>query len=135
MFGKYEISKQKSSRVILNGKTFRILIEKDKNGKKFILTAFDLRPLNKKGLKGMESEIDLEKLRKHNKMVDGVGFTMPPMYSKTLISKNKGTKKINSNKKGLKAPTQTTRSKKQFKTARQAWASLAKGTAHLIVEI
>lgn len=92
-FGDLSISNKDEEKIILESKTFRVvLISKEK--KQFVLSAFDLRPLSKKqGLKGVLEEINLEKLRKHNKSDDGAGFTMLPLYGKTSILKDKDTKK------------------------------------------
>lgn len=97
LFGNYKVSDRRKNRVELKGEAFKIVIEKDaKKRKNFVLTAFDLRPERfKRGLNGVVNE---EKLRKHNKIVNGAGFTMPPLYGKTLISNDKDTKKSNSSK-------------------------------------
>lgn len=106
MFGDYKISKKYRNRIELIGNAFKIIITKDKiKNKTFVLTAFDLRPEKLKGLKGELVDINVEKLREHNKRNNGAGFTMPPLYGTTLICKNKATKtKPNHQKNGLKSP-------------------------------
>lgn len=104
--GVFKISKQKDNRILLDGSMFRIVIKKGVN-KTFVLTAFDLRIMPKqKGLKGIYDGINFEeKLREINKITDGTDFTMPPLYSKTLISKNEVTKTIpKTDNSSLKSP-------------------------------
>ncbi|RRO19689.1 zincin-like metallopeptidase domain-containing protein [Flavobacteriaceae bacterium 14752] len=94
LFGNYNQSKKNKNRIELTGDTFKIVISKKAFGKdkNFVLTAFDLRPSKKKGLMGVFEDINVEKLRKHNKNVIGAGFTMPPLYSSTLVSDYKNSK-------------------------------------------
>ncbi|MFN3909204.1 MAG: hypothetical protein ACK4JX_09260 [Flavobacterium sp.] len=101
LFGEYELSK-KSNRILLQGKSFRIVLDKKNDDNFFVLTAFDLR--KKRGLQGcIATEINFIKLREHIKMVDGDSFTIPPLYGKTLTlkSRTKITSKINTKKKSI----------------------------------
>jgi len=113
-FGEFKIA-EKTDKIYLEGKMFRMVLSKT-NKKTFVLSAFDLRPMWKKekskGLNGTYDGINFKdfplqnptlnfskKLRKTNKSVYGNGFKMPPLYSTTSISKNKGTKTIPKTKK------------------------------------
>lgn len=106
-FGIFKDVNKKRNRIELKGNSFTVVIDKNKNSDRhFILTSFDLRPVKfKKGLNGAEClGIDLGKLREHNKMINGVGFTMPPLYSTTSIENKDKTKNNENNKnKGLNA--------------------------------